>query len=76
MATIKMDLHNLLQRGLNWGDTLPDEFRPICPSHFEIMKETIKKQSNNGFNIEHLKYSDSQKNQMDVCIRPRYNCLF
>ena len=71
-----MDLHNLVQKGIDWGDTLPYEFKPIWTSHFEIMKETIRNQSNNGFNIEYLKYSDSQKDQIDVCIWRRYNCSF
>lgn len=62
----KIDLHNLVQRGLDWGDTLSDEFRPIWTSRFEIIKETMKTYSSNAFNIEYLKYSDSQKNQMGV----------
>ena len=57
ITTIKMDLHNLVKGGLDWDDTLPDEFRPIWTPHFEI----IRNQSNNGFNINYLKYSDSQK---------------
>ena len=38
-ATMKMDLHNLVERRLNWDDVLPDELRPIWISHFEMMKE-------------------------------------
>ena len=53
----KIDLHNLGQRGLDWGDTLSDEFRPIWTSRFEIIKETMKNCSSNAFNIEYLKYS-------------------
>ena len=38
-ATLKMDLHNLVKRGLDWDDVLPDELRPIWISHFEMMKK-------------------------------------
>ena len=28
-ATMKLDLHTLVKRGLDWDDVLPDELRPI-----------------------------------------------
>ena len=39
---MKMDLHNLVKRGLDWDDVLPDELRPIWASHFQMMKEIGK----------------------------------
>ena len=36
-ATMKMDLHSLVQRKLDWDDTLSDDLRSIWTSHFEMM---------------------------------------
>ena len=41
-ATMKVDLHSLVQRGLDWDDTLPDDLRSIWISHFEMMQEIGK----------------------------------
>ena len=41
-ATMKLDLHTLLKRGLDWDDVLPDELRSIWVSHFEMMQEIGK----------------------------------
>ena len=38
-ATMKLDLHELVVRRLDWDDAIPDELRPIWISHFEMMKE-------------------------------------
>ena len=36
---MKLDLHTLVKRGLDWDDMLPDELRPIWVSHFKMMQE-------------------------------------
>ena len=41
-ATMKLDLHTLVKRGLDWDDMLHDELRPIWVSHFEMMQEIGK----------------------------------
>ena len=41
-ATMKLDLHNLVERHLNWDDVIPDELRPVWDSHFEMMQEIGK----------------------------------
>ena len=41
-ATMKMDLHSLVQRRLDWDDTLPDDLRSIWIKHFEMMQEIGK----------------------------------
>eukprot|EP00794_Sanderia_malayensis_P019733 gene19733-biopygen14568 len=43
-ATLKVDLHQLVQRRMNWDDVLPDSLRNIWLSHFEMLQEikTIK----------------------------------
>ena len=38
-GTFKVDLHELTQRKLKWDDVIPDEFRPLWLSNFELMKE-------------------------------------
>ena len=41
-ATMKLDLHSLIKRSLDWDDMLPDELRRIWVSHFEMMQEIGK----------------------------------
>eukprot|EP00794_Sanderia_malayensis_P006911 gene6911-biopygen5645 len=43
-ATLKVDLHQLVQRRMNWDDVLPDSLRNMWLSHFEMLQEikTIK----------------------------------
>ena len=41
-ATMKLDLHTLVKRGLDCDDVLPDELRPIWVFHFEMMREIGK----------------------------------
>jgi hypothetical protein len=38
-AGMKLDLHELVQRGLDWDDIIPDNLRAIWKDHFEMMKE-------------------------------------
>ena len=39
---MKLELHALVKRGLDWDDVLRDELSPIRVSHFEMMKEISK----------------------------------
>ena len=41
-ATMKMDLHTLVEKGLNWDNAIPDALRPIWSSHFEMIQEIGK----------------------------------
>ena len=41
-ATMKLDLHTLVERGLSWDDRIPDDLKPIWNSHFEMMQEIGK----------------------------------
>ena len=41
-ATMKLDLHTLVKRGLDWDDVLLDELRPKWVSHFKMMQEIGK----------------------------------
>ena len=38
-AAMKLDLHQLVHRGLDWDDAIPENPRPIWNLHFEMMKE-------------------------------------
>ena len=38
-AAMKLDLHDLVLRGLDWDDVIPDNLRPTWASHFEMMQE-------------------------------------
>jgi len=38
-AAMKIDLHHLVQRKLNWDDPIPDDLRHVWKSHFDMMKE-------------------------------------
>ena len=39
---MKLDLHTLVKRGLDWDDMLPDELRSTLVSQFEMMQEIGK----------------------------------
>ena len=41
-ATMKLDLHTLVKRGLDWDDLLPDKLKSIWVSHFKMMQEIGK----------------------------------
>ena len=41
-ATMKLDLHTLVERGLTWDNRIPDDLKPIWNSHFEMMQEIGK----------------------------------
>ena len=39
VASMKIDLHQLIIRKLQWDDVIPDELRHVWHSHFEMMEE-------------------------------------
>ena len=41
-AGMKIDLHTLVQRKLNWDDAIPDDLRSLWETHFQMMQEIIK----------------------------------
>ena len=38
-ATLKLDLHELVQRKLAWDDGIPDNLRNLWISHFEMISD-------------------------------------
>ena len=41
-ATMKLDLHTLVERKLQWDDVITDKLRSVWISHFEMMNEINK----------------------------------
>ena len=41
-ATLKLDLHTLVERGLSWDDRISDDLKPIQNSHLEMKQELGK----------------------------------
>ena len=39
VAMMKLDLHVLVQRKLQWDDNIPDDLRPMWLSNFEMIQE-------------------------------------
>jgi Pao retrotransposon peptidase. len=39
IATMKMDLHQIVMRKMDWDDVLPDNLRNLWVSHFRMMSE-------------------------------------
>ena len=39
IATMKVDLHKLVEKRMDWDDALPDSLRQIWVSHFEMLQE-------------------------------------
>ena len=48
-ATMKLELHTLVERGLFWDDRIPDELKSIWNSYFEMMQEIGKSEFNRAF---------------------------
>ena len=38
-ASMKLDLHDLVERGLQWDDVLPDDLRALWLNNFDMMQE-------------------------------------
>ncbi|XP_066917852.1 uncharacterized protein [Clytia hemisphaerica] len=69
IATMKMDMHQIVKHKFEWDDTLPDNLRNMWVSHFEMMKEikTIKykraivPEEAVNLNIETLDFGDASE---------------
>ena len=45
-ADMKINLHTLVQRKLNWNNAIPDDLRPLWETHFQMMQEIKNKKFN------------------------------
>ena len=79
-AAMKLDLHDLVQRKLDWDDKIPDDLRPIWLSHFDMINElkTIHFQraviptDAVNLDINTLDFSDASKQLACVAIYVRF----
>ena len=79
-AAMKLDLHELVLRKLDWDDVVPDTLRPIWNSHFEMMNEINNIKFNRAvvpedavnLNIETLEFGDASKQIACVAVYARF----
>ena len=79
-AAMKMDLHVLVQRKLNWDDTIPDDLRHVWLSHFDMMKELPSLKFNRAvipkdavsLELDTIDSGDSSKEMACVAIYARF----
>ena len=79
-AAMKLDLHELLLRKLDWDDVIPDTLRPFWNSHFEIMTEIHNIKFNRAvilenavdLNVETLEFGDASKQIACVAVYARF----
>ena len=89
-AAMKLDLHELVVRKLDWDDKIPDDLRNIWDSHFQMMKEinsikfkrAIIPEDAINLEIDTIDTGDASKNIICVAIYARfqrrnssYSCL-
>ena len=80
IATMKMDLHELVRRKMDWDDVLPNELRQIWMSHFEMMQEVntirfkraIVPNDAVNLNISTLDFGDASKDLICASIYARF----
>ena len=78
-AGMKIDLHTLVQRKLNWDDAIPDDLRPLWETHFQMMQEIKNIKFNRAIipkdaislNINTVDTGDASKNIACVAIYAR-----
>ena len=80
-AGMKLDLQNLIERGLNWDDRIPDDLRHIWEDHFQMMEEissiryqrAIVPSDAVNLDISTIDFGDASKNIVCVAIYARFN---
>ncbi|XP_066916103.1 uncharacterized protein [Clytia hemisphaerica] len=80
VAAMKLDLHDLSTRQLDWDDTIPTELRPIWIKHFETMTQLGEIQFRRAVipedaistDIQTLDFGDASQSLVCVCIYARY----
>ena len=79
-ATFKVDLHRMVERKLDWQDIIPDNFRSIWVSHFEMINEirnikfnrAITPSDGASLDITTLDFGDASKDLVCVAIYARF----
>ena len=79
---MKLDLHQVVHRRLDWDDALPENLRPIWNLHFEMMKEipaikyqrAVIPQDAANLDIDTIETGDAS--QSIACIASRLNLTY
>ncbi|XP_066931129.1 uncharacterized protein [Clytia hemisphaerica] len=80
VATMKLDLHDLVTRKLDWDDALPDNIRTIWLDHFDMMNEikqikyqrAVVPEDAASLDIQTLDFGDASKSLICVAIYVRF----
>jgi len=80
VATMKIDLHDLVKRKLDWDDILPDELRQLWVSYFELMSEirnikykrAVVPADTESLNIQTLDFGDASQALVCAAIYVRF----
>ena len=80
VAAMKMDLQELVQRKLDWDDKIPDEFRSLWESHFDMIQEinnlryqrVIVPEDAINLEIDTIDFGDASKLMVCSCIYARF----
>ena len=80
IAAMKLDLHELVSRQLNWDDQIPDNLRNVWLNHFEMMSEINSVQFRRAIipedavslDVNTLAFGDASKDLVCVAIYARY----
>ena len=80
IGEMKLDLHELVQRKLNWDDVIPDSLRAIWESRFKMIQEiknvrfkrAIVPSDAVNLNIDTIDFGDASKSLLCVAIYARF----
>ena len=82
-ASMKLDLHTLIQRQLKWDDVIPDDLRPLWNSNLEMMKDlknfkfnrAIVPDDASSLDIDTIESGDASKSIACIAIYARFPTL-
>ena len=80
VATMKLDLHDLVTRKMDWDDILPDNIRNLWIDHFELMdeiknvrfKRAVIPDDAANLDIQTLEFGDASKHLICIAIYVRF----
>ena len=80
IASMKIDLQELVHSKLDWDDAIPDDLRPLWESHFEMIKEignlrfkrAIVPEDAVNLDIQTLDFGDASQSMICSCIYARF----
>ncbi|MEM7375585.1 MAG: hypothetical protein AAF587_43730 [Bacteroidota bacterium] len=83
-AGMKLDLHHLIERGLQWDDQIPDDLRHVWEDHFQMMgeissikyKRAIVPDDATSLDISTIDFGDASKSLVCVAIYARFKRKF